>query len=162
MTADCELVCSIRSTVFDEIESTGRTRHARRREVVVNGCCRAGSGVTRNALRLVLDRDDVSARSRCVKLHGHGAGRSVLRDVRVLTNTVGVKHIAPAVKVELAGEVARRDRLSDRKGVAAGWRRHHHPVEEHTGGDVLRDLRRVTADAVIQDALGLGRAVHEL
>ena len=24
--------------VFDEIEPTGRTRHARRREVVVNGC----------------------------------------------------------------------------------------------------------------------------
>ena len=87
--------------VFDEIEPTGRTRHARRREVVVNGCSRAGSGVTRNAVRVVLDRDDVSARSRCVTLHGHGAGRGVLRDRRVLTNTVGVKHIAPALNVEL-------------------------------------------------------------
>ena len=79
--------------VFDEIEPTGRTRHACRREVVVNGW-RVGSRGTRNALRVVLDRDDISARSRCVKLHSHRAGSGVLRDIRVLTGTVGVKDVA--------------------------------------------------------------------
>ena len=88
-------------------------------------------------MRVVLDRDDVSARRRCVPLRGHRAGCGVLRDRRVLTDTVGVKHIAPALDVELAGEVARGDRLSDRKAVVAGWRRHRHPVEEHTRGDVV-------------------------
>ena len=126
----------------------------------MNGCSRAGSGVTRNALRVVLDRDDVSARSRCVKLHSHRAGRGVLRDCLRQTIAVGGKHTAPAREVEYAGEVARRDRFSDRKAVVAGWRRHLHPVEEHTGGDVLLDLP--AADAVIQVEEGLGRAVLEL
>ena len=98
---------------------------------------RAGSGVTRNALRVVLDPYDVSARSRCVKVDGHRAGPGVLRDRLRHTITVGVKHIAPAREVELAGEVARRDRLSDRNDVVPGWHRHLHPVEEHTGGDVV-------------------------
>jgi predicted phage tail protein len=111
-------------------------------------------------VRVVLDRDDVTARSRCVKGDSHRAGRGVLRDRRMLTNTVGVKHIAPALNVELAGEVARGDRLSDRKGVVAGWHCHRHPVEEHTGGDVVLDLP--AADAVIQVAQGRGRAVPEL
>ena len=143
----------------EQIEPTGRTRHARRHEVVVNGCSRAGSGITLKALRLVLDRDDVSARSRCVPLRGHGAGRRVLRESRMLTNTVGVKHIAPALYVEEAVEVARGDRLSDRKAVVAGWHRHLHPVEEHTGIDLL-DLP--VLEAVLQAAEGLGRAVREL
>ena len=146
--------------VFDQIEPTGRPRHARRREVVVNGCSRAGSGVTHNALRVVLDPYDVSARSRCVKLHSHRAGRGVLRERVRHTITVGVKHTAPAREVEFAGEVARRDRLSDRNAVVPGWHCHRHPVEEHTGGDVVFDLP--AADAVIQVAEGLGRAVREL
>ena len=146
--------------VFDQIEPTGRTRHARRREVVVNGCSRAGSRVPHNALRVVLDRDDVSARSRCVKRHRHRAGIGVLSHRVRYTITVVVKHIAPARGAEFAGEVARRDRLSDRQDVVAGWHRHRHPVEEHTGGDVVLD--RPAADAVIQEAEGLGRAVPEL
>jgi len=126
----------------------------------VNGCSRAGSGVTHNALRVVLDRDDVSARSRCVKLHSHRAGRGVLRDRVRQTITVGAKHTGPAREVEFAGEVACRDRLTDRKGVAPGWRCHRHPVEEHTGGDVVLNLP--VADAVIQVEEGLGCAVLEL
>ena len=76
------------------------------------------------------------------------------------TITVGVKHIAPAREVEFAGEVARRDRLSDRNAVVAGWHRHRHPVEEHTGGDVVLNLP--AGDAVIQVDEGLGDAVPEL
>jgi len=86
--------------VFDEIEPTGRTRHARRREVVVNGCSRAGSGETHNALRVVLDPYDVSARNRCVKRYGHREGRGVLRDRRGQIATVGVIRTAPAREVE--------------------------------------------------------------
>jgi len=33
----------------DEIDSAGRARHARRHEVLVNGCCRAGSGFAKRA-----------------------------------------------------------------------------------------------------------------
>ena len=146
--------------VFDQIEALRRTRHAGRREVVMNGCCRAGSGETRNALRVVLDPYDVSARSRCVKVDGHRAGPGVLRDRLRYTGTVGVKHIAPAREGEFAGEVARRDRLSDRNDVVAGWHRHRHPVEEHTWGDVLLNLP--AGDAVIQVEEGLGHAVSEL
>jgi len=146
--------------VFDEIEPTGRTRHARRREVVVNGCSRAGSGETHNALRVVLDPYDVSARSRCVKLHSHRAGGSILRDRVRHTITAGVKHTAPAREVEYAGEIARGDRLSDRKALIPGWHRHLHPVEEHARGDVVLDLP--AGDAVIQVEEGLGRAVPEL
>src|SRR5438270_13960279 len=99
--------------------------NARSHEVVVYGCSRSGSGFTYNAIRIVLNRDEVSARSRCVPLRGHGAGRGVLRDRRVLTNTVGVKHIASALVVEEAAvEVACRDRLRDRNAVVAGWLRH--------------------------------------
>ena len=54
--------------VFDEIEPAGRIRHARRREVVVNGC-RAGSRLAEEALRAEIDPDEVSARSRRVELH---------------------------------------------------------------------------------------------
>jgi hypothetical protein len=50
--------------------------------------------------------------------------------------------------------------LSDRKAVVPGWRRHRHPVEEHTGGDVVLNLP--AADAVIQVEEGLGRAAREL
>jgi hypothetical protein len=50
--------------------------------------------------------------------------------------------------------------LSDRNVVVPGWHRHRHPVEEHTGGDVVLDLPAI--DAVIQVEEGLGRAVSEL
>ena len=86
-------------------------------------------------MRVVLDRDEVSARSRCVPLDSRSI--AVLRDRRPHTVTVGVKHIAPTGKAEKGGKVAGRDRLSDRKGVAAGWHRHPHPVEEHTWVDVV-------------------------
>src|SRR6476620_11536716 len=86
--------------VFDQIEPLSRPSHACRREVVVNGCSQAGSGVTHNALRVVLDRDDVSARSRCVKLHSHRAGRGVLRDRARQTITIGAKHTGTAREVE--------------------------------------------------------------
>ena len=144
---------------FDEIERLSRQRIAVRREEEVSGCSRAGNGVTRNALRAVLEPYDVSA-SRRGKLHGHRAGRGVLRDRRRHATTVGGKHIAPAPEVEFAGEVVRGDRLSDRKGVGpACSHRDLHPVEEHTGGDVLVD-RRVAG--VIHLAEGRGRAVVEL
>src|SRR4029079_10136329 len=139
---------------------TGRPRHARRREVVVNGRW-VGSVATCNALRVVLDRDDVSARNGCVKRYGHGAGPGVLRDRRGHTTTVGVKHILPARDAEFAGEgVHTCDRLSDRNDVVAGWHRHRHPVEEHTGGDVVPNV--AAGYAVIQIGEVLGRAVHEL
>src|SRR6185503_4976681 len=132
----------------DEIEPTGRTSYARRREVVVNGRW-VGSVATHNALRVVLDRDDISARNRCVKRYGHRAGIGVLGDRRGHSSTVGVKHILRAREVEFAGEgVHTCDRLSDRYDVVAGWHRHRHPVEEHTGGDVVLNLP--AGDAVIQ------------
>ena len=56
--------------------------------------------MTHNALRVGLDPYDVSARSRCVKLHSHRAGRGVLRDRRGHTATVGVKRTGPASEVE--------------------------------------------------------------
>ena len=34
----------VKEVLQDEIEPAGRARHARRHEVVVNGCCRGGSG----------------------------------------------------------------------------------------------------------------------
>ena len=140
--------------MLDQIEPTRRTRHARRVKVVVNGRSRAGSGVTRNALRVVFDRDEVSACSR--RVERDGCRIAALRDRLRHTTTVGVKHIAPPRKVEEAAEVPRGDRLRDRERVVAGWRRDPYPVEEHTGVDVLRDLP--VADAVIQAAEGLGRA----
>src|SRR5207245_1596211 len=72
---------------------------------------------------------------------------------------VVVKHITPTGKGEEGVEVARGDRLSDRKGVAAGWHRHLHPVEEHTWVDVVY---HPVANGVIDAAEGLGRAVLEL
>ena len=118
-----------------------------------------GSGETHNALRVVLDPYDISAR-RCVKVDGHRAGRGVLCDRVRHTITVGVKHIAPAGEVEFAGEVARRDRLSDRNAVVPAWHCHRYPVEEDTGRDVVLNLP--ASDAVIQVKKGLGRAVREL
>src|SRR5205807_8705027 len=106
----------------------------------------ARSGFTLNALRVGLDAYDVSTR-RCVPLHSHRAGRGVLRDRVRHTITRGGKHTAPAREVELAGEVARGDRLSDRNAVVPAWHRHLHAVEEHTGGDVVLD--RPAVDAVI-------------
>ena len=101
--------------VFDQIEPLSRTGHARRREVVVNGC-RAGSGATRNALRVVLDPYDVSARSRCVKRHGHRAGRGVLRDrVRCTLLQLELNTLFPLAKANLPVKLSRRDRLSDRE-----------------------------------------------
>src|SRR6266480_4128480 len=108
-------------------------------------------------MRLVLDPDEVSARTRCVPLHGRRAG--VLRDRRAHTVTVGVKHIAPSGKGEEGVEVARGDRLIDRKGVAAGWHRHPYPVEEHTWVDVVD---HPVANAVIHAAEGLGSAAREV
>ena len=102
----------------DEIEFTGRSGHACRHEVVVSGCSRAGSRFARHAIRLVLDRDDVSARRRRVERHGHRA--AALGDRRVQTDTVGVKDVAATVNVEKGVEVAGRDRLRDREGVVAG------------------------------------------
>jgi len=74
----------------DQIESTGRTRYARRRKVVVNGCSRAGSRILCTARRLVLDRDKVSARSRCVPLHGRDAPPE--RCHRLLRSESGRRH----------------------------------------------------------------------
>src|SRR5205807_455806 len=122
----------------------------------MNGCW-AGSRLAHHVMRVVLDRDEVSARSRSVPLDSRGI--AVLRDRRPHTITVGVKHVAPTGKAEKGGKVAGRDRLSDRKGVAAGWHRHLHPVEEHTWVDVVY---HPVANGVIDAAEGLGRAVLEL
>ena len=84
----------------------------------MNGCCRAGSGFAHETLRVELDRNDVSARSRRVERHAHRA--AALRDRRVHTSTVGVKDVAPTLNREQGVEVAGRDRLIDREGVAAG------------------------------------------
>ena len=108
-------------------------------------------------MRVVLDPDEVSARSRRGERHRRDVG--VLRDRRAHTVTVGVKHTAPTGKGEEGVEVARGDRLSDRKGVAAGWHRHPYPVEEHTWVDVVD---HPVANAVIHAAEGLGCAVLEL
>src|SRR5215472_17983643 len=99
-------------------------------------------------MRVVLDRDEVSARSRRGERYRRGAGD--LRDRRAYTVTVGVKHITPSGKAEEGGRRnAARDRLRDRKGVAPGWRRHPHPVEHHTGVDVVD---RPPANRVIDSA----------
>ena len=81
--------------VFDQVEPLSRPSHACCLEDVVNGCSGAGSGVTQNALRLVLEPYDVSARSRCVKLHSQRAGRRVLRERLRQIITGGVIHTAP-------------------------------------------------------------------
>ena len=109
-------------------------------------------------MRVVLDPDEVSARSR--RVEGHRRDVRILRDRRAHTVTIGVKHIAPIGKGEEGGKVAGRDRLRDYKDVVAGGHRHLHPVEEHTGGDVVLDVP--AADAVIQVEEGIGRAVPEL
>jgi len=137
VTADCELGCSIWSLTLDQIDPLGRTGHLRRREVVVN-CCRGGSGGTLNATRVVLEGDDVSARSRRIERHGHCAGRGVLRDSFRLSSTARVKHIvSPVRQGKRSGEVARRDRLSDREDVVTGWHRHFQPIEEHARSDLV-------------------------
>ena len=56
--------------MFEEIEPAGRIRHARRCEVVVNGC-RAGSRLADEVLRDEVDPDVVGARSRRVEPHLH-------------------------------------------------------------------------------------------
>src|SRR5206468_1111781 len=69
-------------------------------------------------------------------------------------------HIAPPIRHAHQGaEVARRDRLSDRKGVVAGWHRDLHPVEEHTGVD-LAD--HPVLNAILHAAEGLGGALREI
>ena len=72
----------------------------------MNGCSRAGSGHAHRAVRVVLDRDEVSARSRRGERHRRDVG--VLRDRRAHTVTVGVKHIAPTGKGEEVGETEPR------------------------------------------------------
>jgi hypothetical protein len=122
----------------------GRTGHARRAEVIVNGC-RDGSGGTLHAPRVVLEGDDVSARSRCIERHRHRTGRGVLRDSFRLSNTVRVKHIvSPVSQGKHSGEVARRDRLSDREDIVSGWHRHFQPIEEHARSDLV-DLSALNA-----------------
>src|SRR3954447_2123313 len=79
--------------MFDEIEPAGRIRHAPRREVVVNGCSRGGSGLADNALRVERDRDKVSARSRRIEAHPHRVAALPGRPWQA--DTVGVKHVAP-------------------------------------------------------------------
>ena len=56
-------------------------------------------------------------------------------------------NIAPVRHGEEAVEVACRDRSSDRKAVVAGWDRHPHPVEEHTG---VEFVDRSILDGVIE------------
>src|SRR5207244_11878110 len=122
-------------------------------------CSRAGSRGTFTAPRVVLERDDVSRRSRCIKRYGHRAGRGVLSDRVRYTITVEVKHIVSPVRQGKGGaEIARRDRLGDRKVVVAGWHRHLHPVEEHTGADLVD---HPVLEAVLQAGQGLGRAILE-
>ena len=125
----------------------------------MNGC-RVGSRGARHAFRIVLDRDDVGASDRSVEHHGHRLGRGVLRDRRAHTVTVGAKDIAPTRKVEQGVEVAGRDRLRDREAVVAGRRRDRHPVEEHTGGDIIFDCP--TTNAVVQSGQRIGGTVDEL
>ena len=122
--------------------------------------CRARSGGTLNAPRVVLERDDVSARSRRIERHGDLAGRGVLRDRLRLTITAQVKHIVSPVRQGKLFEAGlRRGRLSDRKDVVAGYRRHLHPVEEHARGDLVDHS---VLDAVRQAVEIRGRAIHEL
>ena len=112
--------------VLQEIEPAGRIRHARRCEVVVNGC-RAGSRLAEEALRAEIDRDKVSARSRRVEPHLHRVADLAARPLQA--DTVGVKHVAPIPNAREEGvEVAGRDRLSDPEDVVAGWHRDRHPV----------------------------------
>ncbi len=123
----------------------------------MNGC-RVGSRGAHHALRVVLDPDDVSASSRRVERHGRRV--AVLGDRIRHTTTVGAKHLAPTGHVEKRAEVAGRDRLRDGEGVVAGWRRNRHPVEEHTGRDIIFDFP--TTNAVVQGGERLGAAVREL
>ena len=119
---------------------------------------RVGSRGAHDALRVVLDPDDVSASGRRVERHGRRV--AVLRDRRPQTATVGVIGTAPTRRVEKRAEVAGRDRLGDGERVTAGWRRHAHPVEEHTGRDIIFDFP--TTNAVVQVGERLGGAVREL
>ena len=115
----------------NDIEPAGRIRHARRCEVVVNGG-RAGSGLAAEALRVKIDRDEVSARSRRVEPYRRRV--AALPDRQLQADTVGVKHVAPIPLAREEGvEVAGRDRLSDSEGVVAGWRRDLHPVKKFRG-----------------------------
>ena len=110
--------------MFNEIEPAGRIRHARRCEVVVNGC-RAGSRLAEEALRAEIDRDKVSARSRRVEPHLRRVAALAARPLQA--DAVGVKHVAPMpIAREEGVEVAGRDRLSDPDGVVAGWHRDWH------------------------------------
>jgi len=111
----------------DDIEPAGRIRHAGRREVIVNSCCGAGSGLPAEAPRAEIDRDKVSARSRRVEPHGHHV--AALAEPPLQADTVGIKHVAPIPSAPKEGvEVAGRNRLSDREGVVAGWRGDRHPI----------------------------------
>ena len=103
--------------MLQKIKPAGRIRHARRCEVVVNGC-RAGSRLAEEALRVEIDRDEVSARSWRVELHRRRV--AALAASPWQADTVGVKHVAPIPFPREEGvEVAGRNRLSDPDDVVA-------------------------------------------
>ena len=112
--------------MFDEIEPTGRIRHARRCEVVVNGGW-AGGRLADEVLRSENDADIASPRRRRVELHCRRVAAVAARPLQ--RDTVGVEHVARIPFAREEGvEVARRDRLTDPEGVVASWRRDRHPI----------------------------------
>jgi hypothetical protein len=105
----------------------------------VNGSSRSGFTFAAEALRVELDRDEVSARSRRGEPHPHGV--AALNDHPLQGATVGVKHVASIFTGrEEAVEVAARDRLSDLEGVVASWRRDLHPIQEVPGSDPVDQI----------------------
>jgi len=115
------------SLVFHEIEPAGRICHTGRREIIVNGFCRAGAGFAAKILRIKLDRDKIIASSRRVELHRHRV--ATLHDLPLQGDALRVKHVASIFNgCEEGVEVSGRNRLSDREDVIAGWRRDPHPI----------------------------------